>query len=214
MTAPELRRIDPAGRSPRELYGLLTSVVVPRPIALVSTSNGAGGHNLAPFSFFMGVASDPPTLALAMGARRSGDKKDTLRNLETTGDFVVNVVTEALAQAMNVTATDFPYGEDEFARAGLTPAPAERVAAPRVAESPVQMECRLGAVLEVGRQPAHLVLGEVVLFHLHPDVLAESGAVVDVGKLRPVARLGGSDYAPVREVFSMLRPLFRAERAR
>lgn len=204
MTVP-FQRIDPSGLSAREIYGLMISAIVPRPIALVSTTDGRGGRNLAPFSYFMGVASVPPTLAISSVSRRSGEKKDTLRNIEAGGEFVVNVVSEAMAEAMNLTSADYPYGEDEFAKAGLTPVPGEIVAAPRVAESPVQMECRVSRILEVGAQPAYLVLGEIVLFHVREDVL--TGGRVDVMKLRPVARLGGSDYAHVREVFSMARPV-------
>jgi flavin reductase (DIM6/NTAB) family NADH-FMN oxidoreductase RutF len=109
-----------------------------------------------------------------------------------------------MAQAMNATAADAPFGEDEFALAGLTPLPGLRVSAPRVAESPVQMECRLERVIEVGSQPAYLILGEVVLFHVREDVLADGR--IEPAALRPLARLGGSHYAGVRDVFSMARP--------
>jgi flavin reductase (DIM6/NTAB) family NADH-FMN oxidoreductase RutF len=196
--------LDPAGATPREVYDLMISAIVPRPIALTSTSDGAGGRNLAPFSYFMGVSSAPPVVAISLVRRRHGDKKDTLRNVETTGEFVVNVVTEAMAQAMNATAADAPFGEDEFALAGLTPLPGVLVSAPRVAESPVQMECRLDRVIEVGSQPAYLILGEVVLFHVREDVL--EGGRIEPAALRPLARLGGSQYAGVRGVFSMPRP--------
>jgi flavin reductase (DIM6/NTAB) family NADH-FMN oxidoreductase RutF len=183
----------------------MISAIVPRPIALVSTADGQGGRNLAPFSYFMGVASAPPVLAISTVSRRDGQKKDTLRNIEATGEFVVNVVSEPMAEAMNLSSGDFPYGQDEFEHARLTPVAGVRVAAPRVAESPVQMECRLERILEVGRQPAYLILGEVLLFHVREDVMTEGR--IDVAKLRPVARLGGSDYAHVRDVFSMTRPV-------
>jgi flavin reductase (DIM6/NTAB) family NADH-FMN oxidoreductase RutF len=200
-----LRLIDPSDRSAREVYALMISAIVPRPIALVSTADGQGGRNLAPFSYFMGVASAPPVLAISTVSRRDGQKKDTLRNIEATGEFVVNVVSEPMAEAMNLSSGDFPYGQDEFEHARLTPVAGVRVAAPRVAESPVQMECRLERILEVGRQPAYLILGEVLLFHVREDVMTEGR--IDVAKLRPVARLGGSDYAHVRDVFSMTRPV-------
>ncbi|MBA2565477.1 MAG: flavin reductase family protein [Gemmatimonadetes bacterium] len=200
-----IRTLDPAHRPAREIYAFMISAIVPRPIALTSTTDGAGGHNLAPFSFFMGVASAPPTLAISLVRRRTGDKKDTLRNIETTGDFTVNMVSEDMAEAMNLTAMDAPYGEDEFALAGLTPLASERVAAPRVAEAPVQMECRLERVIEVGTQPAHLILGEVLLFHAREDVLTEG--TIDVSRLRPLSRLGGADYARAGEVFTLPRPV-------
>ena len=198
--------IDPAARSPRELYDLMISAIVPRPIALVSTTDERGGRNLAPFSYFMGVSSAPPIVAISTVKRRGGEKKDTLRNIEATREFVVNVVTEPMAEAMNASSADLPYGHDEFAHAELTALPGVRVAAPRVAESPVQMECRLERILEVGSQPAYLVLGELLLFHVREDVLADGR--IDVLRLKPVARLGGSDYVHVREVFSMPRPVF------
>ncbi|MFN2432515.1 MAG: flavin reductase family protein [Gemmatimonadota bacterium] len=202
------RTIDPARRSARDVYALMISAIVPRPIALVSTTDGHGGYNLAPFSYFMGVSSAPPVVAISLVKRRQGEKKDTLRNVEATGELVVNVVDETMAAAMNLAAADAPYGYDEFALAGLTPLPGERVAAPRVAESPVQMECRLERIVEVGAQPAYLVLSEVVLFHVREDVLA--GERIDPLRLRPLGRLGGSDYARIGEVFSMPRPAFDA----
>ncbi len=206
MTEAPLRSIDPARHSAREIYALMISAIVPRPIALVSTTDGKGGRNLAPFSYFMGVASAPPVLAISTVSRRDGQKKDTLRNIEATREFVVNVVSEPMAEAMNLSSTDFPYGHDEFELAGLTPVPGTRVAAPCVAESPVQMECRLERIVDVGTQPASLILGEVLLFHVREDVLINGR--IDVSKLKPVARLGGSDYAHVRDVFSMARPVF------
>jgi flavin reductase (DIM6/NTAB) family NADH-FMN oxidoreductase RutF len=207
-----LVRIDPASRSAREIYALMISAIVPRPIALVSTTDGRGRRNLAPFSYFMGVASAPPVLAISTVSRRDGQKKDTLRNIEATGEFVVNVVSEPMAEAMNLSSADFPYGHDEFDAAGLTPLDGLRVAAPRVAESPVQMECRVERIVEVGTQPASLILGEVLLFHVREDVLTDGR--IDVSKLKPVARLGGSDYAHVRDVFSMARPAVSAPETR
>jgi flavin reductase (DIM6/NTAB) family NADH-FMN oxidoreductase RutF len=207
-----LRRIDPADQSARQVYALMISAIVPRPIALVSTTDGRGGRNLAPFSYFMGVASAPPVLAISTVSRRDGQKKDTLRNIEATREFVVNVVSEPMAEAMNLSSADFPYGHDEFEAAGLTPLPGERVGAPRVSESPVQMECRLERIVEVGTQPASLILGEVLLFHVREDVLTDG--LIDVNKLKPVARLGGSDYAHVRDVFSMARPTMRTPEVR
>ncbi len=205
MTDAPPRSIDPSDHSAREVYALMISAIVPRPIALVSTTDGKGGRNLAPFSYFMGVASAPPVLAISTVSRRDGEKKDTLRNIEATREFVVNVVSEPMAEAMNLSSGDFPFGQDEFEHARLTPVAGVRVAAPRVAESPVQMECRLERILEVGTQPAYLFLGEVLLFHVREDVLTDGR--IDVGKLKPVARLGGSDYAHVRDVFSMTRPV-------
>jgi flavin reductase (DIM6/NTAB) family NADH-FMN oxidoreductase RutF len=196
-------RIDPVELSPRAAYSLLISTIVPRPIAWVSTLSREGVPNLAPFSFFSGVTADPPTLALAVGRRR-GEPKDTASNIEARGEFVVNVVTRDLARRMVLTSADFPPEANEFEEVGLTPIPSERVAPPRVEESPVQMECRLERMVPIGRTETSLVIGEVLLFHIDDSVW--NGTDVDVAKLRPVGRLGGSLYTSVAETWSMARP--------
>jgi flavin reductase (DIM6/NTAB) family NADH-FMN oxidoreductase RutF len=134
----------------RRAYRLLVDCVVPRPIAWVSTVDLAGTANLAPFSFFGAVGVEPPSVIVSIGRHRDGAIKDTGVNLRATGECVVNVVTDALAEAMNATAGAYPFGVDEMARAGLTPAPRRHVAPPRVAESPVALECRLTQELPIG----------------------------------------------------------------
>ncbi|MGA3346782.1 MAG: flavin reductase family protein [Terracidiphilus sp.] len=138
---------NPAGLQPQEIYKLMTGIIVPRPVALVSTMSREGVANLAPFSFFSGVGAVPPTVlfcpALRDGASaEAGERKDTLRNVEETGEFVINVVSEAIAEAANATSAEVPFGVDEFALSGLTPIPSEAVRPPRVAQSPAQMECK------------------------------------------------------------------------
>jgi flavin reductase (DIM6/NTAB) family NADH-FMN oxidoreductase RutF len=192
--------IDPAGLSTRDVYRLMISVIVPRPIAWVSTVGAGGVANLAPFSFYGGIGSDPPMVSVAIGTRR-GEPKDTTRNVRDSGEFVVNVVPEALAEPMVRTSADEPPQVDEFERCGLTPAPCDVVAAPRVGEAPVAMECRLERLIELGRGPTMLVIGEIVRFHIRDALLV--GGEVDVARLRPLARLGGRLYAglgPVREI--------------
>ena len=196
--------IDPRDLSRTGAYSLFISALVPRPIAWVSTLSPDGRANLAPFSFFMGVSSDPPTLAVAIGRRR-GQPKDTARNIEATGEFVVNVVTEPVARAMVLTSGDFPPETSEFDAAGLTPIPAERIAPPRVKESPVHMECRLERLLTVGRSETALVLGEVVLFHI--DDRLWNGSEIRIEALRPLARLGGALYAPLGTPIEIPRPV-------
>jgi flavin reductase (DIM6/NTAB) family NADH-FMN oxidoreductase RutF len=196
---------DPANRSPRENYGLLISALVPRPIAFVSTLGANGVANCAPFSFFMGVSSHPPTIAVSVGSRRFR-KKDTARNvLDHTGDFVVNIVTEEIADKMVVASGDWAEDVSEFDEAGLTPAPSDVVKAPRIAESPINMECQLVHHLELGAGPNHLLIGEVVRIHVRDDLLVDG--IVDIERLRPVGRLGGAQYCRVRDVFEMDRPL-------
>ena len=193
--------LDPATVSATELYRFLTCAVVPRPIAWVSTRAADGTPNLAPFSYFTLLSSTPPLLGFAV-RDREGDPKDTVRNIRETGDFVVNMVSEPLLQAMVVCSGDWPRATSEFGPAGLTPAPAERVGAPRVLESPLQLECRLHRELPLG--DCVFVIGEIVAARAD-DALLTAGRV-DPMKLRTVGRLGGELYAPLREVLEVPRP--------
>lgn len=199
--------IDPTVAKPREIYPHMIRCVVPRPIAWVSTVSRDGVYNVAPFSFFTVISSDPPTLCFAPGHRPdTGARKDTLLNIEATGQFVVNIVPEALAEQMNETATDFPHGMSEFEEAGLTAAPSERVSAPRVAESPVHFECERYEIVHIGPEAlggAALVIGRVVLLHIDDRVLTDGK--VDPDLLRAVGRMGGMDYTRTRDRFTMLR---------
>ncbi len=197
--------LDPRSVSPTSVYKLLIGCVVPRPIAWVSTVGADGIHNLAPFSFFMAVCPDPPTIAFSSGPR-DGGKKDTIRNVEHTGDFVVNVVDDPHAEQMNLTSGEYPPEVDEFALAGLTAVPGFRVRAPRVAEAPINMECRVTQIVPVGRGPHSLVLGEVVYFHLHDDVFDRATGRIELHRLRPVGRLAGNLYAHIHDIFEMKRP--------
>jgi flavin reductase (DIM6/NTAB) family NADH-FMN oxidoreductase RutF len=180
--------IDPADLPPREVAFLLTAVVVPRPIAWVSSLAADGGRNLAPHSYFNVISSAPPIVHFT-----STGEKDTLRNVRATGEFVVNVVSRPLLEAMNRTAADLPPGEDEFSWSGLEAAPSTRVAPPRVARSPVALECRLRAVLAMGN--GNMVFGDVV--HVHVDDAVWHDGRVDPGILEPVGRLGGAGYTAV-----------------
>jgi flavin reductase (DIM6/NTAB) family NADH-FMN oxidoreductase RutF len=204
-------KIDPKDMPGKAGYSLLISTIVPRPIAWVSTLSPEGRPNLAPFSFFMGVSSDPPMLAVAIGRRR-GEPKDTARNIEARGEFVVNVVTADLGPAMVLTSADFGPDQDEFAEVGLTPIPSERVSPPRVRESPIHMECRLERLIAVGRSATALAIGEVVLFHI--DDAFWTGNDVDIARLKPLGRLGGTLYAPVTEVQAIPRPVLDPETGR
>ncbi len=205
-------QIDPRTLSARDVYKLLIGCVVPRPIAWVSTAGRDGGNNLAPFSFFMGVCNDPPMIAFSVGPR-SGESladgdltKDTARNVEATGEFVVNVVDDALAEQMNRTSGEYPPEVDEFAVAGLTAAPSVVVRAPRVAEAPINLECRVSDILHLGRGPHHLVLGEIVYFHVRDDVYEPGTGRIDMRRLKPVGRLAGQLYTRVHDIFEMARP--------
>jgi flavin reductase (DIM6/NTAB) family NADH-FMN oxidoreductase RutF len=196
--------IVPDELDPPDAYRLLISVVAPRPIAWVSSIGADGVLNLAPFSFFNAVGGTPPTVMISVG-RRAGQPKDTLRNLEETGEFVVNIVNETLAEQMNQTSGDWPYGASEFELAGLTPAPSVNVRPPRVAEAPVALEARVTQVVPVSDTQYTMVLGRVLRYHVRDGLLRANGAV-DAMLLKPVARLSGDEYATIGGVFSLARP--------
>lgn len=202
------RTLDPADLPWQEIYRRLVEVVVPRPIALVSTVDAEGRPNLAPFSFFTVVSANPPYLAFSpQRAGRTGEKKDTLRNVEATGQFVVAVVTEAIAERVNACAARLPHGESEFVHSGLTPAPARLVRPPLVAESPVNLECELVEIRTYGEAggSGSLVVGRIRLLHLDHSVLDPAGKVLPEA-LAAVGRMGGDDWVRTRERFPMPRP--------
>jgi len=202
--------LDPQIVASEAVYKLLIGCVVPRPIAWVSTVDADGVRNVAPFSFFMAITADPPTIAFSSSARAlaSGSKKkDTLRNVETTGSFIVNMVDDALAEQMNVTSGEYAPEVDEFALAGLEAAPGVKVPAPRVAQAPVAMECRLVQTIPIGRGPNHLVIGEIVYFHVRDDVYDPTTGRLDMYRLRPVGRLAGNLYSHIHDIFEMKRPV-------
>jgi flavin reductase (DIM6/NTAB) family NADH-FMN oxidoreductase RutF len=198
-------QLDPRTMKSESVYKLLIGCVVPRPIAWVSTVGADGVNNLAPFSFFMGVCPEPPTIAFSSGPRAKG-RKDTVRNAEHTGDFVVNVVDDELAERMNLSSGEYPSEVDEFALTGLTAAPGARVRAPRVLEAPISLECRVDRIIPVGRGPHSLVLGEIVYFHVRDDLYETATGRIDMARLRPLGRLAGNSYAHVHDIFQMKRP--------
>ena len=190
-------------------YRVLTGVVVPRPIAFVSTISTDGIVNLAPYSFFNAVCAQPPTIIFSSSRRAGRKEKDTLTNVEETGEFVVNVVVDDIAEAMNTTAAEFPVEVNEFEIAGLTETPSVKVKAPRVAESPVNLECRLKQVVDLGVDREHgngLVIGEVVLLHIRDDLI--DGHRINHQLLKPTGRLAGSMYCHTADIFEMVRPVY------
>ena len=203
----KMRSINPADHQVHEIYKLMVGLIVPRPVALVSTVDRDGVPNVAPFSFFSGVGSNPPTVLFCPALRSSGDqRKDTLRNVEQTGEFVVNVVSNAIAAASNATAADVGPEVDEFQLAGLTAIPSETVRAPRVAESPAQMECKLLQIIFTRQAPGAgvVVLGEIVRFHVNAEL--EQNFRIDPAKLDAVGRMAGNTWAHTRDRFDLERP--------
>jgi flavin reductase (DIM6/NTAB) family NADH-FMN oxidoreductase RutF len=186
-------------------YPILASLVVPRPIALVTTISPQGKINAAPFSFFNVLGADPPIVAVAPGDRDDGTPKDTARNIRLTHEFVVNLVDEDLAQAMNKCAASLPYGEDELQHAGLHPNPSSIVKPPRITESPVSLECREWATLHIGDN--RVVIGLVKRIHLRDDLFDAEKKRVRSGKLFLIGRMASPHwYCRTRDRFEMIRP--------
>jgi flavin reductase (DIM6/NTAB) family NADH-FMN oxidoreductase RutF len=199
-------RIDPADLDQREAHELLVGAVLPRPIAFVSTVGRDGIYNLAPFSFFVPMAVKPAIVGLGIGRKRDGSKKDTLINIELAKDFVINVVTEALAEAMNQTAGEYPSEVDEFNVTGLTAIRADLIKSPMVRESPVNIECRLLQILEYGELPrvTSFVIGEALRVHVKEECWANGE--IQPSELQTIGRMGGDLYCRTTDVFEMKRP--------
>lgn len=200
--------INPKDQTVQENYKLLIGSVVPRPIAFVSTISKNGVPNLAPFSFYTGVCSNPLTLCFCPSIRGSdGQKKDTLINIEETGEFIIHATTEAIAEKMNVTSAEFPSDVNEFDKAGLTPIAASIVKPFRVKESPIAFECKLNQIVTIaeGIGGGYLVIGEVVAVHID-DAIYENGRI-NLEKLQPIGRLAGASYCRVNDLFDLARPV-------
>lgn len=206
MNNKEPLSLIPAEMEPARAYKLFQSLVAPRPIAWVSSIDSRGRINLAPFSFFNAVATKPLIVMLAIG-RKGSTPKDTLKNLQDTGEFVINIVSEELAEAMNITSGDWPPEVNEFEILQLTSLPSIDVKPPRVADAPAAMEAKVRQIVPVEGTSSTLVLGEVVRFHLREGVLRPNG-LVDPLLSKPVARLGDNEYATLGHVFTMNRPKF------
>jgi flavin reductase (DIM6/NTAB) family NADH-FMN oxidoreductase RutF len=206
--------IDPKRKGYKDCYKLMIGSILPRPIAFVSTLAPSGTLNLAPFSYFTAISADPPTICFSPGRRHSdGRPKDTLVNIEAGGEFVVNVVTESIVHQMNETAVDYPPEIDEFEIAGLTPVASQIVAPPRIKESPINMECTLYRVIDIGPKRAgggSLVIGEVVMFHVADELYADGK--IDVGKLKPIGRLAGNEYTTLGNRISIARKQHEPEK--
>jgi flavin reductase (DIM6/NTAB) family NADH-FMN oxidoreductase RutF len=185
---------------------LMNSLIVPRPIAFITTVDPAGRVNAAPFSWFCGLATHPPLLGVSFSPR-AGEPKDTLRNIRATREFVVNVVTEAMAGQIVRASGDWPADVDELALVGLTAVPADFVRPPRVAESPASLECQFDREVALGE--SCFVVGEILRAHVRDEVLLEGR--VDVTKLRPLGRLGGEQYTGLGGLQRLPRP--KVERA-
>ncbi len=199
---------DPAGMSVPDAHRLLLHCVAPRPIAFTSTLSAEGRPNLAPFSYFMAGGANPPSVVISPLTTRTGEPKDTLRNIQATGEFVINVATYAIRERMNQASAEYPPGVSEWEAAGFLPAPSVRVRPDRVAECPLAIECRLHQVVTHGSGPlsANYVIGEVLYFHVAADLLADGA--LDARQVDYISRMGADWYARVRPeaMFEMPRP--------
>jgi flavin reductase (DIM6/NTAB) family NADH-FMN oxidoreductase RutF len=202
--------IEPDAAGFPNVYKVMVGSIVPRPIAFVSTVSAEGTCNLSPFSFFTGVSANPPVVCFCPLRNADGSKKDTLQNIERTGDFVVNIVSEEFVEQMNATSGEYAAEVDEFQVSGLTPVPSEVVKAPRVKESHVSMECKLFQIFEISSRPqgGSIVTGEIV--RLHVDDAYIDNFHIDPDRLRAIGRMAGNTYVRTGDRFDMARPVVSA----
>jgi flavin reductase (DIM6/NTAB) family NADH-FMN oxidoreductase RutF len=198
---PPTSGFDFSALTPRERYKILIGTVVPRPIALVTTTDAEGRANAAPFSFFNCLSADPAIIALGVEIRPDGTPKDTGRNIRDRGVFTVNIVSDAMAEAMNICAIPFAAGTDELAHAGLAVLPGTAIDCPRIAMAPAALECRLHSFLEIGSS-REIILGEVVHAHIRADAVDER-LHIDPTMIDAVGRMGGHGYVSTRDYFDL-----------
>ena len=198
--------INPKDLEPKNAYKLLTGSIIPRPIGWVSTVSSTGIANLAPYSFFNAICANPPHVVFSCGMTPNG-RKDTLNNVLASKEFVLNIVTEDTAEAMNNSSASLAAEESEFEFAGLTPVPSKVVKAPRVQESPIHFECIVKHTYEIGdwEGAATVIIGEVVHMHFEDYVLLPDYKI-DNSKLKVVGRMAGADYIRTQDAFSLGRP--------
>ncbi len=200
---------DPSEHPLLETHKLMIGSIVPRPIAFVSTLSKDGLENLAPFSYFNGICSNPPSIMFCPARRGyDGKTKDTLNNIRDTEEFAVNIVSEDFAEQMVSTSTDFEPEVNEFEVSGLTPVPCQKIAPPKVAEAKISFECKLNQIVPVGNEGpggGFVVIGTIVLFHIDDDVYEDG--YINLGKLRPIGRLAGNMYTRTTDKLEIIRKI-------
>ncbi len=196
--------IDPEAEYASFVYATMIRAITPRPIAWVSTISPTGVTNLAPFSYFNGVCSSPAALMFSPVNRPDGSPKDTLINIRSNGEFVVNVVPFSIAQPMSETAGDFQYETSEFSEVGLSPTPSQKVQPPGVLESPIQFECEVIQIVPVGEGPlaANVIIGRIVLMNIADEIL-DADQKIDPSQLDTIGRMGGRSYSRTTERFEI-----------
>ena len=200
---------DPAEHPFSETHKLMIGSIVPRPIALVSTTSNNGINNLAPFSYFNGVCSKPPTIMFAPARRGwDGKEKDTLINIRKTKEFSINIVSEDIGEKMVKCSTDYKKEVDEFSKSGLSPIPSKKIKPPIVSESKISLECKLNQIVQIGKDDAgsgFIVIGTIVLFHIEDDVYDNGRIILD--KLQPLGRVAGNGYVRSTDTFDIIRTI-------
>ncbi|MAZ64892.1 MAG: hypothetical protein CMG51_00985 [Candidatus Marinimicrobia bacterium] len=200
---------DPTEHPLLETHKLMIGSIVPRPIAFVSTLSKDGFENLAPFSYFNGICSNPPSIMFCPARRGyDGKTKDTLNNIRDTEEFAVNIVSEDFAEQMVSTSTDFEPEVNEFEVSGLTPEPCQKIAPPKVAEAKISFECKLNQIVPVGNKGpggGFVIIGTIVLFHIDDDVYEDG--YINLGKLRPIGRLAGNMYTRTTDKLEIIRKI-------
>ena len=201
--------IDPTEQSFKENHKIMIGSIVPRPIAFVSTKSNDGILNLAPFSYFNGVCSNPPTVMFAPSRRGyDGLKKDTLNNIQNTKEFVINIVSEEISDQMVTCSTDYDNEVDEFEVSGLTPVDCVKVNPPRLKESQISFECKLNTIFEIGKAETgagFIVIGTIVMFHIDDTVYKDGH--IDLNTLNPLGRLAGNAYTRIVKTFDIVRQI-------
>ena len=200
---------DPTEHPLLETHKLMIGSIVPRPIAFVSTLSKDGFENLAPFSYFNGICSNPPSIMFCPARRGyDGKTKDTLNNIRDTEEFAVNIVSEDFAEQMVSTSTDFEPEVNEFEVSGLTPEPCQKIAPPKVAEAKISFECKLNQIVPVGNEGpggGFVIIGTIVLFHIDDDVYEDG--YINLEKLRPIGRLAGNIYTRTTDKLEIIRKI-------
>lgn len=200
---------DPAEHPFSETHKLMIGSIVPRPIALVSTTSNNGINNLAPFSYFNGVCSKPPTIMFAPARRGwDGKEKDTLINIRNTKEFSINIVSEDIGEKMVKCSTDYKKEVDEFSKSGLSPMPSKKIKPPIVSESKISLECRLNQIVQIGKDDpgsGFIVIGTIVLFHID-DIVYDNGRII-LEKLQPLGRIAGNGYVRSTNTFDIIRTI-------
>ncbi|NOI75425.1 flavin reductase family protein [Vibrio coralliilyticus] len=200
--------IDASTLAPTQIYHLMTQTVIPRPIAWVLTESGEADYNLAPFSYFTPVSSNPPLLMFSVGKKPTGEIKDTTRNVLETGRMVVHIANADLAEQVTQTSATLPHGESEVALAALELIDFEGFELPRIKDCPIAFGCKLFEVKEIGETPQSLIFAQIEDIYIAPEVIGDNQErlVVDALKVNPLSRLGGSQYVNLDQTFTVARP--------